>query len=43
MRIKNKQKSFKELVRENKEALLGDKEALERIERDIEERYMSRK
>lgn len=40
---KSRQKSFRELVRENREALLGDKDALERIERDIEKRYMSRK
>lgn len=36
-------KSFKELVEENKKALLGDKEALKKIENVIEERYMSQK
>lgn len=42
MHTKNK-KSFKELVKENKEALLGDKEALKKVENIIEDRYMSQK
>ncbi|RAS75594.1 FbpB family small basic protein [Priestia endophytica] len=36
--FKNK-KTFKELVKENREALLQDKQALERIEKRIEKRH----
>ncbi|WP_197232677.1 FbpB family small basic protein [Priestia endophytica] len=36
--LKNK-KTFKELVKENREALLQDKQALERIEKHIEKRH----
>ncbi|MGF9857645.1 FbpB family small basic protein [Priestia endophytica] len=36
--LQNK-KTFKELVKENREALLQDKQALERIEKRIEKRH----
>ncbi|PEZ06087.1 FbpB family small basic protein [Bacillus sp. AFS018417] len=33
-------KSFKELVQENKQKILNDKQELERIEQRIEQRYI---
>lgn len=33
-------KSFKELVQENKQKILNDKQELERIEKRIEQRYI---
>lgn len=33
-------KSFKELVQENKQQILNDKQELERIEQRIEQRYI---
>lgn len=42
MMIKNKKKTFEELVQENKQALLNDKQALEKIEKVIENRYIER-
>ena len=38
MRIKYK-KSLEELIQENKEQLLNDKQAIEKIEKRIEERH----
>ncbi|WP_077247464.1 MULTISPECIES: FbpB family small basic protein [Bacillaceae] len=38
MRIKHK-KSLEELIQENKEQLLKDKQAIEKIEKRIEERH----
>ncbi|HEY9577445.1 MAG TPA: FbpB family small basic protein [Pseudobacillus sp.] len=38
MRIKHK-KSLEELIQENKEQLLNDKQAIEKIEKRIEERH----
>ncbi|GLY09444.1 FbpB family small basic protein [Bacillus badius] len=42
MRIKHK-KSLEELIRENKEQLLKDKQAIEKIEKRIEERHELKK
>ncbi|MGC8228166.1 FbpB family small basic protein [Pseudobacillus badius] len=42
MRIKHK-KSLDELIRENKEQLLKDKQAIEKIEKRIEERHELKK
>ncbi|ENQ3108132.1 Fur-regulated basic protein B [Bacillus sp. 491mf] len=36
-------KSFKELVQENKQNILNDKQAMERIEQRIEQRYETKK
>ncbi|KAB7707152.1 FbpB family small basic protein [Bacillus aerolatus] len=36
-------KSFEELVKENKQQLLNDKQALEKIEKRIEERHEPKK
>ncbi|MCK6257132.1 FbpB family small basic protein [Fictibacillus sp. WQ 8-8] len=36
---KNRHISFKDLVRENKRELLGDQEAMERIEKKLEEKH----
>ncbi|MFI8708848.1 FbpB family small basic protein [Bacillus sp. NPDC077411] len=36
-------KSFKELVQENKQKILNDKQELERIEQRIEQRYVINK
>ncbi|KFM99083.1 FbpB family small basic protein [Bacillus clarus] len=36
---RNRRKSFEELVKENKQQLLGDREAIDRIEERIEKRY----
>ncbi|PHA00078.1 FbpB family small basic protein [Bacillus pseudomycoides] len=33
-------KSFKELVQENKQKILNDKQAMEKIEQRIEQRYI---
>ncbi|MEK4028184.1 MULTISPECIES: FbpB family small basic protein [Bacillaceae] len=42
MRIKHK-KSLEELIQENKEQLLNDKQAIEKIEKRIEERHELKK
>ncbi|HZG74016.1 MAG TPA: FbpB family small basic protein [Chondromyces sp.] len=39
----NYTKSFKELVQENRQELLNDKQALEKIEKRIEERHELKK
>lgn len=36
-------RSFKELVQENKKNILNDKQAMERIEKRIEQRYETKK
>ncbi|WP_410983276.1 FbpB family small basic protein [Bacillus cereus] len=36
---RSRRKSFEELVRENKQQLLSDRDAIERIEERIEKRY----
>ncbi len=36
---RNRRKTFEELVRENKQQLLSDRDAIERIEERIERRY----
>lgn len=39
---RNRRKSFEELVKENKQQLLSDRNAIERIEERIEKRYEMR-
>ncbi|MDN4073290.1 MULTISPECIES: FbpB family small basic protein [Fictibacillus] len=39
---KNRHLSFKDLVKENKRQLLGDQEAMERIEKKLEEKHTKR-
>jgi hypothetical protein len=39
IKVRKDIKSLKELIEENKQDLLNDKKALERIEKRIEERY----
>lgn len=36
---RNRRKTFEELVKENKQQLLSDRDAIERIEERIERRY----
>jgi hypothetical protein len=40
--MKNLRKSFEKLVQEHKQKLLNDKEALERIEKRIEQRHITK-